>query len=82
MLSLRWEIKKKQQHYDFWNLHHVNCQQSFDKQILMNLLINFSIRCFIFKSSPAECLRNYILHVVSKMFAKNHSWNKKNFKNI
>ena len=38
--------------------------------ILMRLLININIRCFSFKISPAEYLRNCILHVVSHIFAK------------
>ena len=42
----------------------LNYLQSFDKQILMRLLMNSSSHCLIFKCSPAEYLRNYILHLV------------------
>ena len=50
----------------------------------MILLINISIFCFIFKSTPAEYLINYIMDIVSQIFVNRISPKniRNNFKNI
>ena len=79
-LASDWKLKTSnvifeiQQNYSLIKISQtLNYLQSFGEQILVRLLINISIRCFIFKSSLADCLRNYVLNVVSNIFAKAHS---------
>ena len=50
---------------------HMNyVHSSFGKQILMRYLIHISSHCLIIESRPPECHRKWILHLVSKIFAK------------
>ena len=51
--------EKLKELYDFLRLFFIFLWQ----QIVMMFILNVSIRCFIRKSSPAKCLRHFILYI-------------------